>query len=81
MVDKKDFSLGQKGWCSLDLHDEHYGTGEIYSKRKITEQGIPYYSVDFGKDGPINVYIHNIFESKEKMYEFINETVSFYGTT
>ena len=79
MDNKNRFLLGQKVWCILDLSDGLFSEGVISSERLISEYGYAFYKVSFKDNTFVNVFSHNIFETKQKLLDYVNNLV--YGSS
>ena len=64
MDNKSQFLLGQKVWCILDFSDGLFEEGIIDSEKLMSEYGRAFYKVSFNNNTFVNVFSHNIFETK-----------------
>ena len=78
MDNKSRFLLGQEIWCILDLSDGLFSEGIIDSECKMSEYGRSFYKIDLKNDTFVNVFSHNIFETKQKLLDYVNDLV--YGS-
>jgi len=75
MDNKSRFLLGQKVWCILDLSDGLFSEGVIDSEWKMSEYGRAFYKVSLNDDTFVNVFSHNIFETKQELLNYVNDLV------
>ena len=79
MDNKSQFLLGQKVWCILDFSDGLFEEGIINSEKLMSEYGRAFYKVSFSNNIFVNVFSHNIFETKQKLLDYVNNLV--YGSS
>ena len=75
MDNKSRFLLGQKVWCILDLSDGFFAEGTIDSEWQMSEYGRSFYKIALEDNTFVNVFSHNIFETKQKLLDYVNNLV------